>query len=151
MRRSLQLQLHAARRFWPRLRAQFLRTQYRTHYSWYRGWVDVDGRQYARYNELMRSLSTPACGGVHVALADVVLPLGWVAIVGSGYIGLEFSDVYTALGSEVTFIEALPNIMPGFDREIAETCEFFRNLEILEVQSSSFSNFIENRSKNNGR
>lgn len=24
----------------------------------------------------------------------------WVAIVGSGYIGLEFSDVYTALGSE---------------------------------------------------
>jgi dihydrolipoamide dehydrogenase len=30
----------------------------------------------------------------------------WVAIIGSGYIGLEFSDVYTALGSEVTFIEA---------------------------------------------
>jgi dihydrolipoamide dehydrogenase len=25
----------------------------------------------------------------------------WLAIVGSGYIGLEFSDVYTALGSEV--------------------------------------------------
>merc|ERR1712157_156224 len=42
----------------------------------------------------------------------------WVAIVGSGYIGLEFSDVYTALGSEVTFIEALPNLMPTFDREI---------------------------------
>lgn len=29
----------------------------------------------------------------------------YVAIVGSGYIGLEFSDVYTALGAEVTFIE----------------------------------------------
>jgi pyruvate/2-oxoglutarate dehydrogenase complex dihydrolipoamide dehydrogenase (E3) component len=26
----------------------------------------------------------------------------WIAIVGSGYIGLEFSDVYTALGSEVS-------------------------------------------------
>lgn len=25
----------------------------------------------------------------------------WIAIVRSGYIGLEFSDVYTALGSEV--------------------------------------------------
>jgi len=47
----------------------------------------------------------------------------WVAIVGSGYIGLEFSDVYTALGSEVTFIEALPNIMPTFDREIAKQAE----------------------------
>ena len=29
----------------------------------------------------------------------------WIAIIGSGYIGLEFSDVYTALGTEVTFIE----------------------------------------------
>ena len=47
----------------------------------------------------------------------------WVAIVGSGYIGLEFSDVYTALGSEVTFIEALPNIMPTFDKEIAKLAE----------------------------
>eukprot|EP00522_Entomoneis_paludosa_P017053 CAMPEP_0172440082 /NCGR_PEP_ID=MMETSP1065-20121228/852_1 /TAXON_ID=265537 /ORGANISM="Amphiprora paludosa, Strain CCMP125" /LENGTH=525 /DNA_ID=CAMNT_0013188863 /DNA_START=147 /DNA_END=1724 /DNA_ORIENTATION=- len=47
----------------------------------------------------------------------------WVAIVGSGYIGLEFSDVYTALGSEVTFIEALPMIMPTFDREIAKLAE----------------------------
>lgn len=28
----------------------------------------------------------------------------WIAIVGSGYIGLEFSDVYTALGSEVNII-----------------------------------------------
>lgn len=47
----------------------------------------------------------------------------WVAIVGSGYIGLEFSDVYTALGSEVTFIEALPDLMPTFDREIAKLAE----------------------------
>jgi len=47
----------------------------------------------------------------------------WVAIIGSGYIGLEFSDVYTALGSEVTFIEALDNLMPTFDREIAKLAE----------------------------
>ncbi|KAL3808306.1 hypothetical protein ACHAXA_001923 [Cyclostephanos tholiformis] len=47
----------------------------------------------------------------------------WVAIIGSGYIVLEFSDVYTALSSEVTFIEALPNIMPTFDREIAKQAE----------------------------
>jgi len=47
----------------------------------------------------------------------------WIAIIGSGYIGLEFSDVYTALGSEVTFIEAMDNIMPTFDREIAKQAE----------------------------
>ena len=34
----------------------------------------------------------------------------WIAIIGSGYIGLEFADVYTALGCEVTMIEALENI-----------------------------------------
>lgn len=47
----------------------------------------------------------------------------WVAIIGSGYIGLEFSDVYTALGSDVTFIEAMDKIMPGFDREVAKLAE----------------------------
>lgn len=47
----------------------------------------------------------------------------WVAIVGSGYIGLEFSDVYSALGCEVTMIEALDQLMPGFDRDIAKLAE----------------------------
>lgn len=47
----------------------------------------------------------------------------WVAIVGSGYIGLEFSDVYTALGSEVTFIEAVDILMPGFDPEIGKLAQ----------------------------
>lgn len=44
----------------------------------------------------------------------------WVAIIGSGYIGLEFSDVYTALGCEVSMIEALPQLMPTFDPDIAK-------------------------------
>lgn len=44
----------------------------------------------------------------------------WIAIIGSGYIGLEFSDVYTALGCEITMIEALPELMPGFDPDIAK-------------------------------
>jgi dihydrolipoamide dehydrogenase len=47
----------------------------------------------------------------------------WLAIIGSGYIGLEFSDIYTALGCEVTMIEALDVLMPGFDPEIAKMAE----------------------------
>uniref|UniRef100_A0A7N0ZUV9 Dihydrolipoyl dehydrogenase n=1 Tax=Kalanchoe fedtschenkoi TaxID=63787 RepID=A0A7N0ZUV9_KALFE len=47
----------------------------------------------------------------------------WIVIVGSGYIGLEFSDVYTALGSEVTFVEALDQLMPGFDPEISKLAQ----------------------------
>merc|ERR1719473_13304 len=65
--------------------------------------------------------------GKTVFTSDEALDLAWVpewvAIIGSGYIGLEFSDVYTALGSEVTFIEALPRIMPGFDLEVARLAE----------------------------
>lgn len=47
----------------------------------------------------------------------------WLAIIGSGYIGLEFADVYTALGSEVTMIEALDQLMPGFDPDIAKLAQ----------------------------
>ena len=44
----------------------------------------------------------------------------WIAIIGSGYIGLEFADVYTALGCEVTMIEALDRVMPTFDPDITK-------------------------------
>lgn len=47
----------------------------------------------------------------------------WIAVIGSGYIGLEFADIYTALGSEVTLIEALDQLMPGFDPDIAKQAQ----------------------------
>ncbi len=47
----------------------------------------------------------------------------WIAIVGSGYIGLEFADVYSALGCEITLIEALDTLMPGFDPDIAKLAQ----------------------------
>jgi len=65
--------------------------------------------------------------GKTVYTSDDALKLNWipdwVAIIGSGYIGLEFSDIYSALGSEITMIEALDNLMPGFDRDIAKIAE----------------------------
>jgi len=61
-----------------------------------------------------------------VLTSDGALRMEWVpeyiAIVGSGYIGLEFSDVYTALGSEVTFI-ARSGMMNSFDKEIARLAD----------------------------
>ena len=47
----------------------------------------------------------------------------WIAIVGSGYIGLEFADVYSALGCEVTLIEALDTLMPSFDPQIRRVAQ----------------------------
>lgn len=96
------------------------------------GRVDVGGTATAK-NIIIATGSVPFVpGGIEVdgktvftsdhALKMEWLP-NWIAIIGSGYIGLEFSDVYTALGCEVTFVEALPNIMPGFDREIAKLAQ----------------------------
>jgi dihydrolipoamide dehydrogenase len=47
----------------------------------------------------------------------------WIAIIGSGYIGLEFADVYSALGCEITMIEALDKVMPTFDPDIAKLAQ----------------------------
>ncbi|GMN55204.1 hypothetical protein TIFTF001_024326 [Ficus carica] len=65
-----------------------------------------------------------------VTAKDIIIATGSVPFVpkgievdGSGYIGLEFSDVYTALGSEVTFVEALDQLMPGFDPEIGKLAQ----------------------------
>ncbi|KAJ0976405.1 hypothetical protein J5N97_018370 [Dioscorea zingiberensis] len=67
----------------------------------------------------------------------------WIAIVGSGYIGLEFSDVYTALGSEVTFIEALDQLMPGFDPEIGKLAQrILVNPRKIDYHTGVFANKI---------
>ena len=40
-------------------------------------------------------------------------------VLGGGYIGLEMGTVYAALGSEVTVVEMLPNILAGADKDLA--------------------------------
>ncbi|HIK45603.1 MAG TPA: dihydrolipoyl dehydrogenase [Leptolyngbyaceae cyanobacterium M65_K2018_010] len=65
--------------------------------------------------------------GKTVFTSDEALKLDWlpdwIAVIGSGYIGLEFSDIYTALGCEVTIIEALDQLMPTFDPDIAKLAQ----------------------------
>ncbi|HTB60199.1 MAG TPA: dihydrolipoyl dehydrogenase [Polyangia bacterium] len=41
-------------------------------------------------------------------------------VVGGGYIGIEIGTLYAKLGSKVTVVEALPNIMAGNDPEIVQ-------------------------------
>jgi len=40
-------------------------------------------------------------------------------VVGGGYIGMELSTVYAALGSKITLVEALDNILTGADQDLA--------------------------------
>jgi len=91
------------------------------------GRVDIEGTVTAK-DIIIATGSVPAVPpGINidedrVFTSDKALKLEslpeWIAIIGSGYIGLEFADVYTALGVQVTLIEAMPTLMPGFDSEI---------------------------------
>lgn len=42
-------------------------------------------------------------------------------IIGAGAIGIEFSDFFSALGTKVTIVEAVPQIIPTEDADVAET------------------------------
>jgi dihydrolipoamide dehydrogenase len=69
--------------------------------------IEIDGKTVFTSDDAVRLESLP----------------NWIAIIGSGYIGLEFSDVYSALGSEITLIEALDQLMPGFDPDISKLAQ----------------------------
>jgi dihydrolipoamide dehydrogenase len=44
-----------------------------------------------------------------------------VAVIGGGAIGCEFASMLSDLGSEVTILEALPQILPGVDKDVVQT------------------------------
>ncbi len=46
---------------------------------------------------------------------------GSLAIVGAGAVGSEFADIFSAFGTKVTLIEALPRILPLEDAESSDT------------------------------
>ncbi len=48
-------------------------------------------------------------------------PIGRLVIIGGGVIGAEFAEVYAALGAAVTVIEAMPQLLPSLDKEIAQS------------------------------
>lgn len=45
--------------------------------------------------------------------------LSRLVIIGGGVIGMEFAEVYRALGAEVTVIEAMPRILPPMSTDLA--------------------------------
>ena len=48
-----------------------------------------------------------------------------LGIIGGGYIGLEFASIFSALGTKVHLIEALPTIAPTEEPEIADAIQRF--------------------------
>jgi dihydrolipoamide dehydrogenase len=62
--------------------------------------------------------------GKFVLTSDEVLELeklpASAAVIGGGAIGCEFASMMSDLGTQVTILEALPKILPGCDRDVAE-------------------------------
>ena len=65
-----------------------------------------------------------------LALEDVPREL---VVIGAGAIGIEFATIYKGLGAKVTVIEMMPNILPGFDQEMAAYLQ-----EILKGEGINF-------------
>jgi dihydrolipoamide dehydrogenase len=66
-----------------------------------------------------------AFDGTTVLSSDDVLQLdevpARVAVIGGGAIGCEFASFLGDTGSEVTILEALPQLLPGVDQQVAQT------------------------------
>jgi dihydrolipoamide dehydrogenase len=56
-----------------------------------------------------------------------------LVVIGAGYIGMEIGTLYAKLGSKVAMVEALPNILPGTDPELAQVVA--RRLKKLGIET----------------
>jgi dihydrolipoamide dehydrogenase len=75
--------------------------------------------------------------GYREALTLPVLPKSMV-VVGSGAIGSEFANFYNTMGTEVTLVEFLPNLVPLEDEEVSKQLErSFKKSRIKVMTSSS--------------
>lgn len=64
-------------------------------------------------------------------------PLSMV-VVGSGAIGSEFAYFYQSIGTEVTLVEFLPNVVPNEDEEVSKTLErSFKKLKMKVLTNAS--------------
>jgi Pyruvate/2-oxoglutarate dehydrogenase complex, dihydrolipoamide dehydrogenase (E3) component, and related enzymes len=71
-----------------------------------------------------------------------------LVIVGSGAIGVEFAYFYKAIGTEVTIVEYLPNIVPVEDEDISKQLEkSFKKMGITVMTNSSVES-VDTKGKN---
>ncbi|MGI9598023.1 MAG: dihydrolipoyl dehydrogenase [Acidimicrobiales bacterium] len=64
-----------------------------------------------------------------------------MVVIGGGYIGLELGTAFAKLGTAVTVIEAEPNILPIYDRQL--TAPIARSLRALGVEVLTSSRAVE--------
>ena len=89
------------------------------------------GQQFIHFDTAILAVGSAAAmpkafdlGNPRVMTSTEALDLGEIPgtmlIVGGGYIGMEMGTVYAALGSKITVVEALDNILVGADPDLAQ-------------------------------
>ena len=56
-----------------------------------------------------------------------------IVIIGGGYIGVEFATLFNGLGSKVTIIEILENILPGLEGELVRNLKRFLERDGIKI------------------
>lgn len=92
--------------------------------------IDIDGSRHETDVTILATGSQPSrlsfpganLDGIIDSSAALALknPPKSMLVVGGGVIGVEFASMYHALGTDVTIVEMLPQILPGLDGEIVQ-------------------------------
>ena len=92
------------------------------------GGLEVDGRRVAARDVVIATGSVPSRvpidGVEHTVNSDQVLelkePPKRLVVIGGGVVGMEFGALFAALGSQVTVLEMLPQILPMVEADVAQ-------------------------------
>lgn len=68
-------------------------------------------------------------------------------VIGSGAIGMEFAYFYTAMGTEVTVVEFMPNIMPNEDVDISKELEKIYKKKGMTIMTNSAVEAVDTSGK----
>jgi len=71
-----------------------------------------------------------------------------LAVVGGGYIGLEFAQIYQMFGTQVTVIEMMPHILPEADMEVSSAMQKILSSHGVKIHTGSRLKSINQVKKN---
>ena len=119
------------------------------------GRLDVDGTAYEAGHIILATGARPRempfipVDGKHVITSKQALTLRQLPesmiVVGSGAIGSEFACLYATLGTKVTIVEYLPQLMPLEDEEVSKYMErSFRKLRATVMTSTTVKSVAVN-------
>jgi dihydrolipoamide dehydrogenase len=65
-------------------------------------------------------------------------PFEALTIIGGGVIGMEFANIFSDVGTQVTVIEALDRIIPNMDKELSQSLKMTLKKQGIDIHTSSF-------------